>query len=120
MHGGSMKKQLSIGYEEALARLPEALKSEGFGILTEIDTAVTSAPSLWPRHFGPEKARVIFCTSLPDKSTRARSATMRSSQRADPLTRAGSNSRSDMIAVTAPAIQVSPALTPWARASGAA
>ena len=30
-------KDLSIGYEEALARFPAALKKEGFGIITEID-----------------------------------------------------------------------------------
>lgn len=30
-------KDLSIGYEEALARLPAALKKEGFGVITEID-----------------------------------------------------------------------------------
>jgi uncharacterized protein (DUF302 family) len=37
----TMKKQLSLTYDEALARLPDALKSEGFGILTEIDVAQT-------------------------------------------------------------------------------
>jgi uncharacterized protein (DUF302 family) len=36
-----MKKSLSIGYDEALAQLPEALKSEGFGVLTEIDVRET-------------------------------------------------------------------------------
>jgi len=34
-------KELSIGYEEALARLPEALKKEGFGIITQIDIQET-------------------------------------------------------------------------------
>lgn len=34
-------KELSIGYEEALARLPEALKAEGFGIITQIDMQET-------------------------------------------------------------------------------
>ena len=34
-------KQLSIGYEEALARLPDALKKEGFGIITQIDMQET-------------------------------------------------------------------------------
>ncbi len=34
-------KTLSIGYEEALARLPDALKAEGFGIITEIDMTRT-------------------------------------------------------------------------------
>jgi len=34
-------KDLSIGYEEALARLPEALKKEGFGIITQIDMQET-------------------------------------------------------------------------------
>lgn len=32
-----IRKPLRITYDEALARLPEALKSEGFGVLTEID-----------------------------------------------------------------------------------
>ena len=34
-------KELSIGYEEALARLPEALKKEGFGVITQIDIQQT-------------------------------------------------------------------------------
>ena len=36
-----LKKELSSTYEEALAKIPDALKSEGFGILTEIDVADT-------------------------------------------------------------------------------
>lgn len=36
-----MKKELKSSYEEALSKLPEALKSEGFGILTEIDIQET-------------------------------------------------------------------------------
>ena len=32
-----MKRVLDIGYDVALARLPDALKTEGFGVLTEID-----------------------------------------------------------------------------------
>jgi len=36
-----MRKQLAITYDEALARVPEALKAEGFGVLTEIDVAAT-------------------------------------------------------------------------------
>ena len=35
------KKVLRCGFEEALARVPEALKSEGFGVLTEIDVQDT-------------------------------------------------------------------------------
>jgi uncharacterized protein (DUF302 family) len=34
-------KKLTIGYDEALARLPEALKAEGFGIITQIDIQET-------------------------------------------------------------------------------
>ena len=34
-------KNLSISYEEALARLPDALKKEGFGIITQIDMQET-------------------------------------------------------------------------------
>ena len=36
-----LKRGLRCGVEEALARVPEALKTEGFGILTEIDVADT-------------------------------------------------------------------------------
>ncbi len=37
----AVKRTVSLGYEEALAALPEALKAEGFGVLTEIDVAAT-------------------------------------------------------------------------------
>jgi uncharacterized protein (DUF302 family) len=33
----TLKKQVTTSYEETLQRLPDALKSEGFGVLTEID-----------------------------------------------------------------------------------
>ncbi|MBZ0236135.1 MAG: DUF302 domain-containing protein [Deltaproteobacteria bacterium] len=36
-----MKKTLSIGYDAAVERLPEALKTEGFGVLTQIDVRDT-------------------------------------------------------------------------------
>ncbi len=36
-----IRKDLSISFDEALARIPEALKTEGFGVLTEIDVAAT-------------------------------------------------------------------------------
>lgn len=36
-----LKKQLRSSYDEALSKLPEALRSEGFGVLTEIDLAQT-------------------------------------------------------------------------------
>jgi uncharacterized protein (DUF302 family) len=38
---GGMKKVLNVGYDEAIARVPEALKTEGFGVLTEIDVRDT-------------------------------------------------------------------------------
>ncbi len=41
MEHATLKKELTIGYEAALAKLPEALKSEGFGVLTEIDIQAT-------------------------------------------------------------------------------
>lgn len=34
-------RELSIPYEEAVTRLPEALKNEGFGIITQIDLQET-------------------------------------------------------------------------------
>ncbi len=36
-----IRRDLSISFDEALARIPEALKTEGFGVLTEIDLAAT-------------------------------------------------------------------------------
>ncbi len=36
-----LKRQLSMSYEEALEKAPEALKTEGFGVLTEIDVSAT-------------------------------------------------------------------------------
>jgi len=36
-----LKKVLRSGFEEALSRVPEALKTEGFGVLTEIDVTDT-------------------------------------------------------------------------------
>ena len=36
-----IRKPLRATYDEALARVPEALKSEGFGVLTEIDVQGT-------------------------------------------------------------------------------
>jgi len=36
-----MRKALSASYEEALQRVPEALKTQGFGVLTEIDVQST-------------------------------------------------------------------------------
>lgn len=37
----AMRRELDLGYDEALTRVTEALKSEGFGVLTEIDVAAT-------------------------------------------------------------------------------
>jgi uncharacterized protein (DUF302 family) len=36
-----MRKTLGISYDAARAKLPEALRSEGFGVLTEIDLRET-------------------------------------------------------------------------------
>jgi len=36
-----LRKTLRATYDEALVRVPEALKSEGFGVLTEIDVQST-------------------------------------------------------------------------------
>ncbi len=40
------QRHLKCSYDEALARLPEALKAEGFGVLTEIDVKQTLAQKL--------------------------------------------------------------------------
>lgn len=36
-----IQKSLAVPYDSVLARLPEALKSEGFGVLTQIDVRDT-------------------------------------------------------------------------------
>ncbi len=36
-----MRKTVAKGYDEVLARIPEALKAEGFGVLTRIDVKQT-------------------------------------------------------------------------------
>jgi uncharacterized protein (DUF302 family) len=36
-----IRKTLDLGFDEALAKIPEALKAEGFGVLTEIDVQAT-------------------------------------------------------------------------------
>jgi uncharacterized protein (DUF302 family) len=39
--GFGIQKTLDAGFDAVLARIPEALKSEGFGVLTEIDVKET-------------------------------------------------------------------------------
>ena len=41
MPGFTLKKTTGQGYDEVLVRLPELLKEEGFGVLTEIDVKAT-------------------------------------------------------------------------------
>ena len=36
-----LKRETKLSYDQALAALPEALKSEGFGIITEVDIKQT-------------------------------------------------------------------------------
>jgi uncharacterized protein (DUF302 family) len=36
-----IQKTLDVGFDQALAKVPEALKAEGFGVLTEIDVQAT-------------------------------------------------------------------------------
>jgi uncharacterized protein (DUF302 family) len=42
----TLRKVLPKGFDEVLAKIPEALKSEGFGILTEIDVKETMKKKL--------------------------------------------------------------------------
>ncbi len=37
----SMRKTVRLSYDEALAKLPDLLKAEGFGVLTQIDVRET-------------------------------------------------------------------------------
>ena len=41
MENIGIQRDLQMSYEDALAKLPDALKSEGFGVLTEIDVKET-------------------------------------------------------------------------------
>ncbi len=41
MPGFTLRKQTRSTYEDVLARIPELLKAEGFGVLTEIDVKAT-------------------------------------------------------------------------------
>lgn len=36
-----LKRTVALSYDEALEKVPEALKTEGFGVLTEIDVTAT-------------------------------------------------------------------------------
>ena len=36
-----IQKTLDIGFDDVLAQIPEALKADGFGVLTEIDVTAT-------------------------------------------------------------------------------
>lgn len=36
-----IRKKLNVGYDDALTRVPAALKTEGFGVLTEVDVKAT-------------------------------------------------------------------------------
>ncbi|HEY3446428.1 MAG TPA: DUF302 domain-containing protein [Myxococcales bacterium] len=42
----AMKRVLKISFDDALKRIPEVLKEEGFGVLTEIDVQATMKKKL--------------------------------------------------------------------------
>ncbi len=50
MSNHAMTRNLRSTFDEALARIPEALKSEGFGVLTEIDIQNTLKQKLGVEH----------------------------------------------------------------------
>ena len=41
MSDNELRKTLRVGWHDALRAIPEALKTEGFGVLTEIDVKET-------------------------------------------------------------------------------
>ena len=41
MNAFSVRKELRSNWDEALVQVPEALKTEGFGVLTEVDVKAT-------------------------------------------------------------------------------
>ncbi len=66
----ALKKTLAIGYDAAIERLPEALKPEGFGVLTQVDVRDTLQHKL-----GVEFRRyTIFGACNPTLAHRALSA----------------------------------------------
>jgi uncharacterized protein (DUF302 family) len=46
MSSFGIRRELDIGFDQALERLPQALQTEGFGVLTEIDIKTTLANKL--------------------------------------------------------------------------
>ncbi len=46
MADGELRRVIRGGYEEVLAKVPEALQAEGFGVLTRIDVQATLAAKL--------------------------------------------------------------------------
>lgn len=66
-----IRKTLSMDYQQALERLPEALRSEGFGVLTEIDMRETMKKKL-----GVEFRRYILGACNPPLAHQALSANL--------------------------------------------
>lgn len=68
----ALSKSLSLKFDEAVAKLPEALSSEGFGVLTQIDVQSVFAQKLQ----APFRRYRIFGACNPALAHRALNSTL--------------------------------------------